>query len=130
MPRYRPAERTLPLALISPSSAKRTNATFGGDPASGGAETVEIHPRDAAARGVGDGQPVRVWNARGEVHLLARLSDAVRPGVLYSAKGTWLETSRSGQTVNALISADRKTDIMDGACYNDTFVDIMPAEPA
>jgi hypothetical protein len=37
-----------------------------------------------------------------------------------------LRTSETGQTVNALIDADMKTDIVEGACYNETFVDLRP----
>jgi anaerobic selenocysteine-containing dehydrogenase len=66
---------------------------------------------------------IKLWNGRGEVHLRAAISDAVRPGVLYSAKGNWLANSPSGRSVNALISADIRTDIEDGACYNETFVE-------
>jgi anaerobic selenocysteine-containing dehydrogenase len=124
VPRYEAVSGDYPLMLISPSSAKRTNATFGGDEASLGSEIIEIHPHTAAERNIDDGRPVRVWNDLGEVVLQAKISDAVRPGVLYSPKGTWLETSSTGQTVNALIAADRKTDIVDGACYNDTFVEV------
>ena len=50
LPRYRPVEANHPLNLISPSSDKRTNATFGGCGLSAGPEELEIHPRDAAAR--------------------------------------------------------------------------------
>ena len=123
VPRFEAVGGDLPLMLISPSSSKRTNATFGSDPASQQIEIIEIHPDDAASRGITDNQPVRLWNELGEVELIARVNDSVAPGVVYSAKGTWLNTSSTGQTVNALISADVKTDIMDGACYNDTFVD-------
>jgi hypothetical protein len=59
--------------------------------------------------------------------LKARPSDAVAPGVLYSPKGSWLVSSASGQTLNALIDADLKTDIVDGACYNETFVELQRA---
>ena len=114
--------------LISPSSSRRTNATFGSDPASSGPERIELHPSDALARGITDGCKLRVWNQRGEVTLRARLTDAVRPGVVYSPKGTWLASSDTGQTVNALIDADLRTDIMGGACYNDTFVEVALAE--
>ena len=123
VPRFEAVGGDLPLMLISPSSSKRTNATFGSDPASQQIEIIEIHPDDAASRGITDNQPVRLWNELGEVELIARVNDSVAPGVVYSAKGTWLNTSSTGQTVNALISADVKTDFMDGACYNDTFVD-------
>ena len=112
--------------LISPSSSKRTNATFGSDAVSQTTEIIEIHPDDAAARGISDQQRVRLWNQLGEVELTAHVNDSVAPGVVYSCKGTWLNTSSTGQTVNALISADLKTDIMNGACYNNTYVDCAP----
>ena len=124
VPRYEAVVRELPFTIVSPSSSKRTNATFGGCAQSQGREIVEINPADAAERGISEGDELRIWNGLGEVHLAARITDAVRPGVLYSPKGTWLATSPTGQTVNALISSDMRTDIEDGACYNETFVDV------
>lgn len=123
IPRYDPVLSNFPLVLISPSSSKRTNATFGSDPASASPEHIEIHPEDAKLRSIVDGAQLRTWNDLGEVTLIAKVTDAVPAGVVYSAKGTWLNTSNTGQTVNALIPADIKTDIMQGACYNETFVD-------
>lgn len=128
VPRYQPVQRSHPFIIVSPSSSKRTNATFGGDPASRGPEIVEIHPDDARRCGITDGVLVEVSNELGQVVLRAQVSDAVAPGVLYSPKGSWLASSRSGQTVNALIDADLKTDIVGGACYNDTFVKLARAE--
>jgi anaerobic selenocysteine-containing dehydrogenase len=124
IPRYEPAEKDKPFTVISPSSSKRTNATFGGHPASKGVEIIEIHPDDAAKYGAQNGSLMRLSNTRGEVILKAKVTDAVKRGVLYTPKGTWLRTSETGQTVNSLISADIKADIMGGACYNETFVDI------
>ncbi len=124
VPRYEAVVRSLPLALITPSSAKRTNATFGGCSASGGVEIVEMHPEDAHARDLQTGDTVTVWNAQGAVTLSLVITDATRPGVIYSAKGTWCKSSDTGQTVNALIPSDLRTDIEDGACYNETFVEV------
>ena len=124
VPRYEAVARDLPFTIISPSSAKRTNTTFGGCVESQGVEIIEINPADAAARGISEGDELKVWNGLGEVRLTARITDAVRPGVLYSPKGAWLATSPTGQTVNALIPSDIRTDIEDGACYNETFVDV------
>ena len=124
VPRFEAVPANLPFNLITPSSSKRTNTTFGGDEASQGIEVLEIHPDDAAARGISDGNLVRVWNDLGEVVLRAQVSTAMQPGVFYSPKGTWLRTSSNGQTVNALLDADLRTDILRGACYNDTFVDL------
>jgi len=124
VPRYEAVPRAKPFTIISPSSSKRTNATFGGDPASNGVEIVEINPADAGAAGIASDQLVEVSNDLGRVVLQARITEAVAPGVLYSPKGSWLASSASGQTLNALIDAEMKTDIVDGACYNETFVEL------
>jgi anaerobic selenocysteine-containing dehydrogenase len=127
LPRFEPVPRKFPLTIISPSSSKRTNATFGGCAPSDGQEEVEIHPIDAAARLIKSGDSLRVHNERGETFLTARVTDAVLPGVLYTPKGTWLAHSPNGQTVNALLDADIRTDIEDGACCNEAFCDVAPA---
>ena len=127
-PQFTPAAQDRPLGLISPSSDKRTNATFGGCGPSEGVEALEINPADAEARGLANGALARVWNGRGETTLRIQISTAVRPGVLYSPKGTWARNSPNGQTVNALIPADIRADIERGAVYNETFVDVAPAE--
>ncbi len=124
LPRYEPVARDLPLTLITPSSSKRTNATFGGCTGSLGAEVVEMHPEDADSRGLANGDKVVAWNARGRVTFVLAVTDATRPGVLYSPKGTWRQSSDTGLTANALIPSDIRTDIEDGACYNETFVEV------
>jgi anaerobic selenocysteine-containing dehydrogenase len=126
-PRYEPVTRGRPFTVISPSSSKRTNATFGGDHANLGVEIVEIHPDDALEAGIENSALVRLENDKGSVTLKAQISTAMQRGVLYSPKGTWLQTSETGRTINSLISADLKTDIVGGACYNETFVDISVA---
>jgi len=123
-PRFEPAEKDLPFTVISPSSRKRTNATFGSDQASAGMEIVEINPQDAEDNKVEEGALITLSNGKGSVTLKAKITAATRVGVLYTPKGAWLQTSLTGQTVNALIDADMKTDIVGGACYNETFVNI------
>ena len=124
LPRYEPVVRAHPLSVISPSSAKRTNATFGNCTLSSGLEEIEINPADAGLRGISDGDELRVHNERGETRLVARLTDAVLPGVLYTPKGVWLSESPTGQTINALLDADIRTDIEDGACCNEAFCEV------
>ncbi len=124
VPRYDPVLKDRRFVLISPSSSKRTNATFGGCAESGGIEILEMNPADAGSLQLADGCNVVVSNDLGEVSLQLQVTDAVQPGVLYSPKGTWLGTSATGRTVNALINAAVRTDIEDGACYNETFVDV------
>ena len=60
---------------------------------------VEVHPADAAARGVADGDMVLIENGRGAVRLRAVVTDAVRPGVVASPKGRWAKLS-GGRNVN------------------------------
>ncbi len=127
LPGYVPVDSAFPLALITPSSDKRINATFGGLADSDGMPELEMHPDDAATRGLENGATVRVWNDLGEVHLHVKITEATRPGVVFSPKGVWLKTSTTGQTVNALVPND-KADICDGACYNDTRVDVAPLD--
>jgi anaerobic selenocysteine-containing dehydrogenase len=126
LPGYQPLDDPYPLALITPSSADRTSSTFGGLKASDRA-WIEMHPDDARTRGLRDGELVRVWNDRGEVHLPLRVTDAVRPGVVCSHKGAWLRTSDNGQTVSALAPAT-KADLCEGACYNDARVEVQRLE--
>jgi biotin/methionine sulfoxide reductase len=54
-----------------------------------GREPVRINPADAAARGIADGDVVRLFNARGSCLAGAVLSDAIRPGVVQLSTGAW-----------------------------------------
>ncbi len=124
VPRFDPVPQDLPLVLISPSSDKRINATFGSAPLSAGPEHLEVHAEDAAARGLSDGDLVELSNARGSVTFRLKISGAMQRGVVYAPKGTWRQSSETGLTANALIPVDVRTDIGDGACYNETFVEL------
>ena len=65
-----------------------------------------------------------VWNERGEVILPLAVTGDVPPSVVASEKGAWLTTSRTGQTISALVSADLRADLAEGACFNDTAVEV------
>jgi anaerobic selenocysteine-containing dehydrogenase len=123
LPDYRPFETSYPLILISPASDTRITSTFGGLASSREPAPLEMHPEDARLRGLDDGAVVKVWNDLGEIHLPLRITDAVRPGVVATLKGTWFKTSDNGQTVSALCPSHH-ADISGGACYNDTRVEV------
>jgi len=115
------------LTLISPASHRTISSTFGQleDDA-----RLDMHPDDAAARGITNGVAVRVANRLGEVHVVARVSRSVRPGVVSLPKGMWERQSRNGRTANAL-APDSYTDLGEGACFNDARVEVTPlAAPA
>jgi anaerobic selenocysteine-containing dehydrogenase len=107
--------------LISPASDRQITSTLGG---AGPTPRLMMHPRDAATRGLAAGGDVKVWNERGTVILPLDVTDDVPPGVVASEKGAWLATSRTGQTISALVSADMRADLAEGACFNDTRVEV------
>ena len=47
-------------------------------------DVLAIHPADATRKGITDGDTVRVFSVRGEVRMHARVSDEVKPGILYT----------------------------------------------
>ena len=126
LPSYRTLESTYPLTLISPASDQRITSTFGGTTSNAGIPPLEMHPDDARARNLRDGQSVRVWNELGEVRLPLKVTDDVPRGVVSSLKGAWFTTTNNLQTVSALAPATH-ADICEGACYNDARVDVALA---
>jgi anaerobic selenocysteine-containing dehydrogenase len=122
LPEWRERIGDYPLMLISPASDKRISSTILAG--SRKAPPLLMHPGDAAARGLASGSAVKVWNERGEVVLPLTITDAVPPGVVASEKGAWLASSPTGQTISALVSADMRADLAEGACFNDTAVEV------
>lgn len=79
-----------------------------------------LNPRDAADRKLSDGEIVSLFNERGRVKLVLRISDEIPSGVVL------VPGVRSGfddETINMLCS-DRYTDIGAGATYQSTFLDV------
>ena len=116
-----PRSDEFPLALISPALATQISSYFGQlrtAPA-----TLAISRADAAARGISDGDPVRIWNAYGEVHCLAKLDGDIRDGVCVLPKGLWRKHTANGYTSNALIPP-HVADLGGQAAFNDARVQV------
>ena len=60
-----------------------------------GREPVTISPQDAAARGIGDGDAVRIFNERGECLSAAVVSGDIRPGVVRLSTGAWFDPAEA-----------------------------------
>jgi anaerobic selenocysteine-containing dehydrogenase len=65
-----------------------------------GPPTLEMHPLDAAERGIQDGVQVCIKNARGSFTAVAKVDDIVRHGVVVALKGHWPSGSPDGRNVN------------------------------
>jgi anaerobic selenocysteine-containing dehydrogenase len=116
-----PGDSEHPLALVSPATNRMISSSLG--QLVRGPVPLEIHPDDAAARGIADGDPVRVHNGLGEVHCRAHHSRAMRPGVVELPKGLWARHTANGATANAL-APDTLADLGGGACFNDARVEV------
>ncbi len=126
-PRWRPPLSAEPLILVSPATPRAVSST-GYEALAAGTARVELHPDDAAARGLLDGDVARVHNAHGAVELLVAVNATNRPGVVSIPKGLWRSATRNGWTSNALVS-DHVDELGGGACYNDARVEITRLGP-
>ncbi|WFE92845.1 molybdopterin oxidoreductase family protein [Micromonospora sp. WMMD987] len=121
--------RRFPLALISPAGRFFLNSTFASLPwhlGRTGPPRIHLHPVDAAARGLADGDPARVHNDRGEFLATVAVDDATRPGLAFTYKAYWARLSPGGSTVNA-VTAVRDTDLGGGPTFHDTRVEVQAA---
>ena len=62
-----------------------------------GREPVHINPDDADARGIIDGDVVRIFYDRGACLAGAKVSDAIRAGVIMLATGGWYDPTTAGE---------------------------------
>jgi anaerobic selenocysteine-containing dehydrogenase len=102
-----PAAPAGSLHLLTPKSHGFINSEYANEPhklRGQGGQFILLHPDDARARGIADGDRVRVHNARGEFPADARVTDDVRPGLAVASYGYW-PSLNGGGAVNATTSA-------------------------
>jgi anaerobic selenocysteine-containing dehydrogenase len=116
-----PATERYPLALISPASEKTVSSMLGELRERAG--MLQMNPADAAARGLAQDDPVRVFNDLGEVQVPLALNKDIRRGTVSLPKGLWRKSTYNGSTSNALVP-DTLTDVAGGACFNDARVEV------
>jgi biotin/methionine sulfoxide reductase len=95
-PEASPDESLYPLHLVCNQPHQRLHSqldygAFSRSTKIKGREPVRIHPNDASARGISNGDIVRLFNERGSCLAAAVLDDAVRQGVMQLATGAWFE---------------------------------------
>lgn len=125
--RHGAAQGSYPLELISWKNHDSMNSTFGLRPdVDEDTSRVILHPDDAAARGITDGAPIRLFNGRGSVRSVARLDAAhVQPGVVCAPSVRWPSLSPDGVGINALTS-QRLTDLGGGATFYSCLIEVEP----
>ena len=117
-----------PLAMISPPARNFLNSSFVNVTSLRAIEVeplVEMHPEDAAARGVADGALVELFNDRGSYRCKAAVNERARRGVVNGMGIWWRKFGVDGKNVNEL-THQRLTDIGRAPAFYDCLVDIRP----
>src|SRR6201996_5420707 len=133
LPHYVPPRETgetgYRLSLISPKSHAYLNSSAADQPSQRrvqGEQSVFVHPRDAAERGITDGAYVRVFNDRGQFIAQARVTDEIARGVVMAPMGAWRKNAKGHSTVNA-VNPFAFADLGNAPTFSDTRVEIEPA---
>ncbi len=130
--RHSPLAKKFPLELLPRKNDNFMNSTFAGLPFHQAMEAthsgvLEMHPDDAEARGIADGDAVEVFNDRGKIPLRAKVGASVPAGVAASRLG-WNKLTRDGQGVNSLTS-ETLTDLGGGPTFYSTLVEVRRVQP-
>lgn len=115
-----------PLAMISPPARHFLNSTFVNVDSLRDVERephLDIHPSDAAPRGIREGDNVRIRNDRGAFVARARVTDRTREGVVVGLSIWWKKLAPDGCNANA-VTSQALTDLGDSATFYDCLVEI------
>jgi molybdopterin guanine dinucleotide-containing S/N-oxide reductase-like protein len=126
--RHTERAKQFPLEMLSRKADNHLNTTFCNLPSHQKMEEsflLEISEEDAAARGIKEGDAVRVFNNRGEITLKARVNGSVQKGVVAS-RLHWARLTPGGKNVNVLTSEDL-TEIGAGATFYSCLVEVQRA---
>ncbi len=118
-----------PLAMISPPARNFLNSTFVNVMSlrdTEGEPYLDIHPQDAHARGILDGDMVRTFNDRGSMIMKARITDKTRAGLVVGLSIWWKKYAGDGKNANELTS-QRLTDMGRAATFYDVLVQVEKA---
>ena len=118
-----------PLGFISPPARNFLNSSFANLPAFLAEEKtphLDIHPDDAASRGIASGDVVRVFNDRGSLLVTARVTDRARAGVVVAPSIWWRRLAPGGENANA-VTSQALTDLGRAPTFYDCLVEVRPA---
>ncbi|GAU03029.1 molybdopterin oxidoreductase [Burkholderia stabilis] len=115
-----------PLAMISPPARHFLNSTFVNVDSlrtTEGEPHLDMHPSDAEARGIAEGDVVRIFNDRGSMQALARVTDRARAGLVVGLSIWWKKLSPDGRNANE-VTSQALTDLGNSATFYDCLVEV------
>jgi anaerobic selenocysteine-containing dehydrogenase len=116
-----------PLSIISPKSHGFLNSCYANEThkiKGQGEQFVLISPADAAKRNIREGDPVRVYNDRGDFEAVAKVTDDVNSGIVVATLGYWRSLNRSDGSVNS-ISSDAHCGLGRAPTFSDNLVEVV-----
>lgn len=98
-------------------------------------QEVWINPLDAGKRGIKNGDLVRVFNPRGELHIPAKVTPRIMPGVAAMGQGAWHDASMDGDRIDRgacinTLTTHRPSPLAKGNPQHTNLVDIARIEGA
>jgi anaerobic selenocysteine-containing dehydrogenase len=120
--------RRYPLGFISPPARNFLNSSFANLPeflAEEKTPHLDVHPDDAAPRGIEHGMAVRIFNDRGAFTATARVTSRARPGVVVAPSIWWRKLAPGGENANA-VTSQALTDLGRAATFYDCLVEVAP----
>ena len=120
-----------PLAMISPPARNFLNSTFVNVQslrATEGEPHLDIHPNDAAVRGIAHGDMARIYNDRGSFVARARVTDKAREGLVVGLSIWWKKLASDGKNANE-VTSQRLTDMGRAPTFYDTLVQVEKSAP-
>lgn len=115
-----------PLAMISPPQRNFLNSSFVNVKSlrdTEGEPQLDMHPGDAAARGIAKGDRVRIFNDRGSFVAKARVTDKARAGLVVGLSIWWKKLATDGKNANE-VTSQRLTDMGNGPTFYDVLVEV------
>lgn len=112
--------------MISPPARHFLNSTFVNVESlrsTEGEPHLDIHPADAESRGIGDGDTVRIFNDRGSMQAVARVTDRARAGLVVGLSIWWKKLSADGRNANE-VTSQALTDLGNSATFYDCLVEV------
>ena len=116
--------RKYPLELVSAKNDDSMNSTFGHrDTVDLQTAALHLSAADAGRRGIRESDPVRIFNDRGSVILVAKVDETVQPGVVSAPSVRWGKRSPDKRNIND-VTSDRLTDFGGGPTFYSCLVEV------
>ncbi|NKI72135.1 molybdopterin-dependent oxidoreductase [Collimonas pratensis] len=119
-----------PLGMISPPARNFLNSSFVNVKSlrdTEGEPHLDMHPADAAQRGLATGDMVRIFNDRGSFNARVRVTDKARTGLVVGLSIWWKKMASDGKNANE-VTSQRLTDMGRAPTFYDVLVEVEKAQ--